>query len=259
MLLSLCRTDNTESLNSDWITKQAIRSAKWGISLSSSKNCSGLSSGWSGWVARWSRINAISSSVARYNRNGNYFFKKHNRHTRHYYVQKPRRVEDLNLRFRRSVAAPPTRPRTYQNCTPLQQKQYLGISRPNEKCLQVDIVEAKMSRKQASLQKKKKEKKSIPVEKFKKPFILRKFLHWYFVVGRILLQSETIVSESSRRNEFFQFNRCLQTPRFPSRFYIRPLQKQRDIDKLFECLSIIPDFSVRCWTPHKVSQIKGNT
>lgn len=43
ILLNLFRTENTASLNSDCMTKQAIRSAKCGISLNSNKNCSGLS------------------------------------------------------------------------------------------------------------------------------------------------------------------------------------------------------------------------
>lgn len=64
ILLNLFRTENTASLNSDWMTKHAIRSAKYGISLNSNKNCSGLSRIWSGWFVRWSFICLISSLVA---------------------------------------------------------------------------------------------------------------------------------------------------------------------------------------------------
>jgi hypothetical protein len=52
------------SSNSDWNMKQAMRSAKLGISASSYRNCSGLSSGTSGLLDTCSRMTDNSSSVA---------------------------------------------------------------------------------------------------------------------------------------------------------------------------------------------------
>lgn len=66
MLFNLLAILFKASLKSDWNIKHATRSPKWGISLSSNKNCSGLSSGWSGWEATCSLIKLNSSAVADY-------------------------------------------------------------------------------------------------------------------------------------------------------------------------------------------------
>lgn len=64
MLFSLFSILVTLSENSDWNMKQAILSAKWGISASSNRNCSGLSRGWSGCAVTCVRISDSSSSDA---------------------------------------------------------------------------------------------------------------------------------------------------------------------------------------------------
>ena len=61
-LLSLLSMDEMPSSNSDWNMKQAMRSAKLGISASSIRSCSGLSNGTSGLLDTCSRINDNSSS-----------------------------------------------------------------------------------------------------------------------------------------------------------------------------------------------------
>lgn len=66
MLFNLLAILFKASLKSDWNIKHATRSPKWGISLSSNKNCSGLSSGWSGWEATCSLIKLNSFAVADY-------------------------------------------------------------------------------------------------------------------------------------------------------------------------------------------------
>lgn len=67
MLFNLFAMLFKASLKSDWNIKHATRSPKCGISLSSNRNCSGLSRGWSGWDATWFLIKLNSSSVAAYN------------------------------------------------------------------------------------------------------------------------------------------------------------------------------------------------
>lgn len=67
MFVKVCSMVDMESSNSASNMKQDIRSAKFDISESSYRNCSGLSSGISGLVDKCSFINSSSSGVARWN------------------------------------------------------------------------------------------------------------------------------------------------------------------------------------------------